>query len=93
MVCRCWWILTPRTTLAAGADHFGLQVDGTGGGGTLYAWGGHVELGQQLYSKHHRCRRRAADRQWVAGQTITVPAGLSAANGRSSRRIFRRAVR
>lgn len=44
-VTTTWQRFPLGVTLAAGSDHFGLQIDGTGGGGLVYAWGGQSELG------------------------------------------------
>jgi hypothetical protein len=76
-----WQRFSLGVTLAAGADHFGLQIDGTGGGGTIYAWGAQSEKAAEASSTiptTSAAATRAADRQWLAGQAIDGSAGLSA---------------
>jgi hypothetical protein len=75
-----WQRFSLGVTLAAGADHFGLQIDGTGGGGTTYAWGAQSEKAAEASSyipTTTAAATRAADRQFLSGQAIDAAAGLA----------------
>jgi hypothetical protein len=79
-VTSAWQRFVLTKAIAATATHVEIQVDGTGGGGLVYAWGGQVELGPTASSyipTTIAAATRAADRQFLSGQTIDAAAGLA----------------